>query len=292
MISERHTEKASMTVEAELNVSVLSAQLVHFHVADSTDSVLREDNIYRLDLCLTPRFQNARACYREHWRPNRFEPIGKMFLLPPGEIIQIKNDGAGQSQATILCRLDQRALSEWFERELKWNERQLKASLDISSVNIRNLLLRLGDEMRRPGFASETLIELIAAQLSLELGRYCSATADNTRGKLAPWRIRLVEERLREIGQIPSLAELAQLCDLSVRHLARSFRASRGCSIGDYIVESRAENAKRLLGSELSVKAIAYSLGFKSPSGFCYAFRRATGETPSEFRQRVYNGKY
>ena len=36
-----------------------------------------------------------------------------------------------------------------------------------------------------------------------------------------------------------------------------------------------------------SVKAIAYSLGFSSPSSFSYAFRRSVGETPRDFRQRV-----
>jgi AraC family transcriptional regulator len=49
----------------------------------------------------------------------------------------------------------------------------------------------------------------------------------------------------------------------------------------------RVEHARRLLAADQSVKAIAYSLGFASPSGFCFAFRRATGETPREFRQRA-----
>ena len=46
------------------------------------------------------------------------------------------------------------------------------------------------------------------------------------------------------------------------------------------------EHAKRMLLSEHSVKSVAYSLGFSSPSSFCFAFRRSTGVTPREFRQR------
>ena len=42
-----------------------------------------------------------------------------------------------------------------------------------------------------------------------------------------------------------------------------------------------------LVGGDEVVTTGAYSLGFASPSGFCYAFRRATGETPRQFRQRV-----
>jgi AraC family transcriptional regulator len=74
---------------------------------------------------------------------------------------------------------------------------------------------------------------------------------------------------------------------LSVRQLTRGFRVSRGCSIGDHVAQSRLTNAKRLLATEQSVKAIAYSLGFSSPSSFSYAFRRSVGETPRDFRQRV-----
>jgi AraC family transcriptional regulator len=74
---------------------------------------------------------------------------------------------------------------------------------------------------------------------------------------------------------------------LSVRQLTRGFRASRGRSIGDYVAQSRIDHAKRLLATKQSVKAISYSLGFASPSSFSFAFRRATGETPREFRQRA-----
>jgi AraC family transcriptional regulator len=72
-----------------------------------------------------------------------------------------------------------------------------------------------------------------------------------------------------------------------VRQLTRGFRASRGRSIGECIARSRLDHARRLLATEQSVKAIAYSLGFASPSAFCFAFRRDTGETPRQFRERV-----
>jgi AraC family transcriptional regulator len=74
---------------------------------------------------------------------------------------------------------------------------------------------------------------------------------------------------------------------LSVRQLTRGFRASRGCSIGDHVTQTRLEHAKRQLASDQSVKAIAYSLGFSSPSSFSYAFRKLIGESPRQFRQRV-----
>jgi len=176
----------------------------------------------------------------------------------------------------------------WLQRDLEWTDRRLAAILDIPDANIRGLLLRLAEEVRHPGFASAVLVELICAQIAIELGRYCAAVIEGPMtGGLAPWRLRMIDERLREVQAAPSLAELAELCQLSVRQLTRGFRASRGCSIGDHVAHSRLEQAKRLLAGDQSVKAIAYSLGFSSPSSFSYAFRRLLGDTPRQFRQRV-----
>jgi len=276
-----------MTIEAELRVPVATAQLVRFCIEAPADHILREDEAYWLDLCLTPRPRNTRACYRDRWAPDHFEPIGDVFLVPPGETVRTKSDG-GRPQSSVLCHLRRDPIRAWFGGDLDWTDGRLKAGLDIEDPNIRGLLLRLAEELKAPGFASEVLVELIAAQMAIELRRYCMGVAEAPAvGGLAPWRLRLIDERLREVKQAPTLAELAALCKLSVRQLTRGFRNSRGCSIGDHVAHSRLANAKRLLATDQSVKAIAYSLGFGSPSSFSYAFRRSVGETPREFRQRV-----
>lgn len=272
-----------LTVEAEVRAPLATVQLVQLHVIDPIDLVMFDRDTYWLDLCLEPR-PNGGACYLDHWLTHRFERVGNVFLLPPGETVQHRCDG-GRSHASILCHLRAEPMRKWLDGDLQWTDRRLEASLDITDATIRGLLLRLAEEMRHPGFASEMLVELIAGQLAIELARYfaCFDKAPVS-GKLASWRLQRIDERLREVRDVPTLDELAALCRLSVRQLTRGFRASRGCSIGDYVVNSRIDHAKRLLASDQSVKAVAYSLGFPSPSGFCFAFRRATGMTPGEFR--------
>ncbi len=279
-----------MTIEAELRVPAATAQLVQFIMPEPADNVMHADEAYWLDLCLTPRPRNARACYRDHWAPDHFERIGEIFMVPPGHSVRAKTDG-GRPQSSVLCHLGRDAMREWFGGDLQWTERRLKAGLDIENAYIRGLLRRLAEELRHPGFASEVLVELIAGQLAIELGRYCAAiTEPVATGGLAPWRLRLIDERLSEIRQAPTLSELAALCKLSVRQLTRGFRTSRGCSIGEHVTRARLKNAQQMLATEQSVKAIAYSLGFASPSSFSYAFRRALGETPREFRRRELRG--
>jgi AraC family transcriptional regulator len=99
--------------------------------------------------------------------------------------------------------------------------------------------------------------------------------------------MRLIDDRLRESLAAPTLSELATLCNMSVRQLTRAFRTSRRRSIGDHMAQCRLDHAKRLLTDDRSIKSVAYSLGFSSPSSFSYAFRRATGQSPREFQQRV-----
>lgn len=275
---------AVFEVESEISVPIATAQLIQLHLHDPSESPMIERDSYWLDMCLAPRPRNSRLCYRDRWTHQRFENIGQILLVPPHEAVEYRTEG-GPSQASILCHIQPASLHKWFDGGLQWTNRKIEAGLDIRSAHIRSLLLRLADEMRHPSFASTTLVELIAAQLTIELGRYFGQFSELPQpGELAPWCLRLIDERLQQAPEAPTLNELAQLCGLSVRQLTRRFRTSRGCSIGEYIAESRIDHAKRLLAGGQSIKSAAYALGFASASSFCSAFRRATSMSPGEFR--------
>lgn len=80
-----------------------------------------------------------------------------------------------------------------------------------------------------------------------------------------------------------SLATIAAQVHLSPRQLARSFRASTGCPVHQYILESRIRRAKALLRHQ-SPTIVSMDLGFSSPSHFAQTFRAITGVTPSEYK--------
>ncbi|WP_228275080.1 helix-turn-helix transcriptional regulator [Stakelama tenebrarum] len=263
-------------------------RIARFQLDAPTDRLFRREHGYWLDMCLTPRPEGARGCYRERWGPHRFEPIGDIFLIPPGEGLHILSDKGGD-QASIVCEIPAEAVDRWLEGGIEWTDRRLAAGLDIAQPHVRFCLRRLAEEMRHDAPGSEALRDHIVGQLAIEVARYCQAIADGPiTGGLASWRLRRIDERLEEIGPVPSLEELAALCNISVRQLTRGFRASRGHSIGSHIAQTRVEMAKRMLGGEQSIKEISFALGFASPSSFSYAFRRATGASPRQFRQRSY----
>ncbi len=274
-----------MTVEAEVRGSILAAQVVGFHIPQPTASVLHDPDAYQLNFCLTPRPLYTRASYHKHWGPHRYEPLGEIFLIPPGEELHIKG-GAGE-QASLTCQVKADALHSILGEKLEWTDGRLADALDISNARVRNLLFRLTEEVRHPGFAGARMIEFLGGELAIELGRFCLEVVERSiTGGLSSWRLRLIDERLSDDLTAPALKELADLCSISIRQLTRGFRASRGCSIGDYIEQRRMETAKRLLMAGQSVKAIAFAMGFASPSSFTFAFRRATGISPTHFRTR------
>lgn len=280
-----HAPQPTISVDAELSAPGIVARIVRFAIPEPTATFHEVSDRYHVNMCLTPRPLHSRGGFRDRWGPHRFERLGDVFMLPPGEKLYIR--GEGGRQASLICMIDPGLVHEVVGRDLTWDDQHLAATLDIASAQVRALLFRITAEVRHPGLATTKMLELLGAELAIELGRYCYEVAERpVTGGLSGWRLRLIDERLADNLESPSLEELAGLCGLSVRQLTRGFRVSRACSIGDYVEQRRMEAAKRLLMEGESVKTVGFTMGFASPSSFTFAFRRAVGTTPTTFRQR------
>lgn len=90
-----------------------------------------------------------------------------------------------------------------------------------------------------------------------------------------------------------SLPKLAERLDTSVNHVSQAINAGHSMSFFDYINRFRvAEAAKLLRQKECQFPAIldvALSVGFNSTSTFYTAFKKATGQTPAQYR-RAHSG--
>lgn len=277
---------ARMSIEAEARIPIAHVQLVRLNHPAPGEHFIQPKGVYWVDLCLTPRRVNASARYVDRWAAHRFQAMGAVIALPPNQRLCLTT--LGGRHTSLICQLRADAVDRHLPEDFEWSDRRLEACLDIVSAPIRTLLQRLAVEMRHPGLASTEMLEATASLLSIEIARYLTDMREPVEtGGLAAWRLRTIDRRLDEPGALPTLAELATLCNMSVRHLTRAFRVSRGCSISTYFAQSRIETAKRRLAGGESIKAIASSLGFSSQSNFTYAFRRATGVTPSLYKNRM-----
>ena len=281
----------TMIVDARLAGSAITAQIVRFDIPQPTATIMRSSASYHINMCLTPRPLESRGGYLRRWGPHRFERLGDIFLVPPGEALNVRG-GSGR-QASLTCDLAATTIHDVLGEDLVWDDQKLANTLDISSARIRAVLFRLAEEVRHPGLAAPRMLDLLAGELAIEIARYCREVHERpVTGGLASWRLRLIDERLSESPLAPTLVDLARLCNLSVRQLTRGFRVSRACSLGDHIEARRMELAKRMLVRGESVKAIAFAMSFASPSSFTFAFRRAVGSSPSQFRQRQLRQDY
>lgn len=97
--------------------------------------------------------------------------------------------------------------------------------------------------------------------------------------------IRFIREHICEPISLPALAQAA---GLSPSRLGRIFRAQTERTPQQYVEEVRLQAAMQLLDlTNRPVAAIAQSVGFESAFYFSLRFKRATGMSPSVYRNRL-----
>lgn len=88
------------------------------------------------------------------------------------------------------------------------------------------------------------------------------------------------------------VSDLAEHVELNESYLSVLFKKETGESISDYIRKRRVEAAEGMLRySDYSCSDIANYLAFCSQSHFISVFRKATGLTPGQYRQRYGSGE-
>lgn len=134
----------------------------------------------------------------------------------------------------------------------------------------------------------QQLIDLLSTRL-LAAHTGAPATVQPVRGGLAPKVLRRAIDRLRSDSDADvSLAALAAEAGLSRFHFCRTFKESTGLAPHAWLRQYRLEQATRMLrDTDASVMTVAAALGYGSQTAFAAAFRRLTGETPSDWRRRV-----
>ena len=154
------------------------------------------------------------------------------------------------------------------------------------------LLLSAADVLE----GDETLATLFRQQLTdLLATRLVAAhtgsptTFQPSMGGLAPKVLLRAIERLRSDSDADvSLAALASEAGLSRFHFCRAFKQSTGLSPHAWLRQHRLEQAMNMLrDTDESIVSVAAALGYGSQTAFAAAFRKLTGETPSDWRSRM-----
>jgi len=277
------------TVDARTSVPGIHVEVRTYRQPEPFEGVL-EIGVHSLSMSLTPQVNYSRSCYLDaEGRQGPCVEVGDIVFPPRGMRMMVRGPGGAESYRGIYCEFAASIFEQTTGLRGDWTAGQLAATLNVQAPMIKRDMYRLASEVSESGFGREKAIEATALLLMVDLARYlrqASLPAQPVRAALAAWQMRRITDYVEGmVDHCPSIDQLARLCEISPRHLARAFKASTGRTIGDYVREVRMIKARSLLAdTRLSLKEIAHRLGFSSPSSFCVAFGKAMGVTPKQFR--------
>ncbi|WP_299882448.1 GlxA family transcriptional regulator [uncultured Sulfitobacter sp.] len=148
-----------------------------------------------------------------------------------------------------------------------------------------DLMLRLIEGTHGSGFSGE-----IADQMLHHPIRNATSPQRSTMGRSTETMLPLVREAMtlieENIEEPLSVPEIAQTLDVSQRQLERQFKKHVGCTVVQFGLLRRLQNARLLLiSTDLSVREIATASGFNTLSHFAFSFGKFFGRRPSEYRE-------
>jgi len=101
----------------------------------------------------------------------------------------------------------------------------------------------------------------------------------------------LIETKKLYLNDTLSLKELSEELGTSPRYLSQSINENFNCNFFDFTNNYRIEEAKKMFAnksySDYKIYEIMYAVGFNSRSSFINAFKKNTGLTPKEYKNKL-----
>lgn len=280
---------AKEMVEAHLDARVARVQVSDFLWEEG-------EKIHQLDdnFIIGYRPYPAQVSVAAQLNNGRLQSFGQLMFFPAKVEVTTDPANCNERVRNIRCHFDAEWLRQIWLSMPQWESDSLTRCFDMRNLRIEQTLQRLGQEALNPGFASTLMVESLSNTIAIEIVRHFNASPEGTRvrtqeGKLSNADISRIVEYIDSCeNHCPNIDEIANVCDISPAHLRRSFKRTTGRTVHDAVEKIRLRKAQDLLiGTDLPLKVISYRLGFANSSTFSSTFRRASSETPSDYRRRL-----
>ena len=201
---------------------------------------------------------------------------GIVHMVPVGTRHHSRFNGTGARMLALYISEERRA-------ELRSADAALDCVRHFRDGRIEELARRTLREMDAQDDLRLLALEGLALEMIAQTGRPHGKLPGERRSR---W-LTAVEERLRaEFRLPPSLQELAGCAGVHPVHLARSFRAATGFSVGAFVRKLRLEWAEdQLVRTSRPLAELSAEAGFADQSHFTRLFRARTGLTPATYRR-------
>ncbi|ARU57398.1 transcriptional regulator [Oleiphilus messinensis] len=130
--------------------------------------------------------------------------------------------------------------------------------------------------------------QLVASHLLLNSPKNLSPILPGTRNHTDEQILNIQQWIEQNYLDVVSIEQLATRFGFSERNLKRRFKGATKLPVIQYLQKVKIDKAKKLLlSTNLSVKEIAYQVGYTNDSFFSKLFRSQTGESPGLWKQSV-----
>lgn len=205
------------------------------------------------------------------------------IYIPPGHLLAVEF-----GRQTI-------GQSVWLPPELACRFPETEMLLRIQDGLSQSELTGLIEDMRREIQQDRPFVqEALAAQSAL-LGIWLKRQIERSD---APKKPKAAERLVRrfcdlaaeELGTGKSMADFAEILDVTPTHLTRVCRQTAGMTAADILVQTLLHEARlRLSTTDTSFKNISEDLNFGSPAYFTRFIQQHSGMTPSRLRKAANN---
>lgn len=157
------------------------------------------------------------------------------------------------------------ALMRELERELKYPPDAMQNRIIVGFIN---LLLRYAQRFYNRQFVTRTILNNdILSRFETLLKEY-------------------FEKEMQLSGGLPTVQYFSDKLCMSPNYLSDVIKRTTGDTTNHYIKRYMIQLAKNRLVSGMNSSEVAYSLGFDYPQHFARSFKKFTGETPTDYRER------
>lgn len=200
-------------------------------------------------------------------------PFSLMFQ-PPGEV---HSDAVGSAAARCFI----------IEVGSEWTERMplLTSPVKFDNGELARLAIKIRRELRETDDVTALAVEGLMLEMLAEAFR---EQAVKNSGQKPPRWLKQAKELLHErFSETLTLSEIAAAVGVHPVYLANEFRRCFNCSVGEYVRQLRVSYACReIFETDAPLVEIAVAAGFYDQSHFSRTFKKITGVTPAQYRNK------
>ena len=221
---------------------------------------------------------------------------GQMLIVPPRHRHRASRD---IRMPAIICAVnfdiahDLPRHSPFTKKEAQWISAQFQSrapQLHSMTPALRRMAQALHQMLIQQRHSPRTAdgivsLRLLVASIIVEAARHTSRTHQRSTADA----VALAKEHLENHFTEPlPMNEVAKKAGCSRAHLFLVFKRETGMSPNDWLQRRRVKAATELLRTtSRKLEDIATATGFSSAQYFCQVFRKYTGTTPGEYRQKA-----